>query len=143
MDKKRYAFIDDCINDAISIDDLDPPLSLGEKKWYEKRKLEIEAMRKEIPDAVYDPWMHADIDFDDYIELFDPDEEYPNDAHPFKYKTIEEYIDDIIVWICENYHNSKETAKQKVKWQYKWVEEGFAKHTPVELCAIEIGYSCG
>lgn len=79
MEKERYAFIYDCINGFKNINDIEPPLSLGEKIWYEKRRLEIEAMRREIPDAIYDPWIDADDDFDAITEQFDPDKEYADE----------------------------------------------------------------
>ena len=65
------------------------------------------------------------------------------EEHPFKYNTIEEYIDDIIVWLCENYRYSRASAEQRVKRDYKWIEEDYANHVPVDNCAADIGYDCG
>ena len=63
--------------------------------------------------------------------------------HPFEYNNIEEYIEDIIIWLCANYHDSKESAEERVRANYKWIEEDFANHTPVDSCAADVGYCCG
>ncbi len=64
--------------------------------------------------------------------------------HPFPYQTIEEYIDDVVEWLCQSsWKYSKEKALHCIKDHKKQVYRDYERHTPIDLCGAEAGYYCG
>ena len=64
--------------------------------------------------------------------------------HPFTYRSMEEYIDDVIEWLrLSDWHYSETSARSLIIERYDWVAECFSKHAPVDLCGAEAGYCCG
>ena len=65
------------------------------------------------------------------------------ESYSFNYKTIDEYVEDIVIWLCDNYNDTEKTARNIIRMHYNWGEEDFANHVPVDLCAADVGYCCG
>ena len=77
MDVNRYWAILRCIDSpekGYSIAKIKPPLTEGERAWYEAMKKEHEAIESANPNAHFVP--ANDADFHQFVRDFDPDKEY-------------------------------------------------------------------
>lgn len=82
--------------------------------------------------------------FQDFFGM-SPDEKAAYEkSHPFPYKTVEEYIEDVVEWLCHSsWKYSREEAYQCIKDNQQQVYSDFEQHTPIDLCGANAGYSCG
>lgn len=77
MDVNRYWAILRCIDSTEkghSIAKIKPPLTEGERAWYEAMKKEHEAVKRTNPGAHFVPV--NDVDFNEMVRDFDPEKEY-------------------------------------------------------------------
>ena len=64
--------------------------------------------------------------------------------NPFPYKTVGEYIEDVVEWLCQSsWKYSREEALQCIKDHQEQVYSDFKNHVPIDLCGAEAGYYCG
>lgn len=60
------------------------------------------------------------------------------------YKSIDDYIEDIIVCLVySSWHYSEEQAREQCEDRRGYIEESFDGKIPANDCAIEVGYCCG
>ena len=65
-------------------------------------------------------------------------------GNPFPYNTVEEYIDDVVEWLCQSsWKYSREQALRCIKDHRAQVYRDYELHTPIDLCGAEAGYYCG
>lgn len=64
--------------------------------------------------------------------------------HPFPYHTIEEYAEDVVLWLQQSsWQYSEDLARELVKRREAWILECFQERSPIDLCGAETGYCCG
>ena len=86
-------------------------------------------------------------------DLYDPGRESgmsPDDksdceqAQPFPYRTVEEYIEDVVEWLCESsWKYRREEALRCIRDHQSQVYDVYAHHVSVDMCCAEAGYYCG
>ena len=73
------------------------------------------------------------------------DEDYINGCSEFKdYKSLDEYIRDIIIVLMEAYPcHSEQQARFLVKCDMECIKSAYEQKEPADYCAIGVGYCCG
>ena len=60
------------------------------------------------------------------------------------YKSIDEYIEDIVVClIYSSWHYTEERARKQCADRMIFIERSFAEKEPADDCAADVGYGCG
>ena len=85
----------------------------------------------------------SNLTFSQFVDMSPAEKAAYEKEHPFDYESIEEYIEDIVLGLEQFYHHSEKRAREVVLENYHFVQRNFGNHTPVDLCALDIGYGCG
>lgn len=82
--------------------------------------------------------------FDQFFEMSPEEKAAYEQEHPFSYRTIREYSECVVEWLCSSsWHYNTEQAWKIVRARKDWIAECFEARAPVDLVGAEAGYCCG